>query len=120
MTSPFRPNPTLYQRLAVPRPRAAVEAALAAFDADVQAARERHGIAELLCVVGAVVAPAEEGGAAATAIAVMNYGAASMLPTLALAAREQARKAHMAMFDGLFAGGGGADGDDHEDEEPTP
>jgi len=115
MPAPFRPNPTLYQRLAVPRPRAAVEAALAAFDADVQAARERHGIAELLCVVGAVVAPAEEGGAAATAIAVMNYGDAAMLPSLAVAARDQARRATLAMFDSVFA----PPGDDHEDEEPT-
>lgn len=113
MTVPFRPNPTLYQRLAVPRPRAEVDAAIKAFDADVQSARERHGIAELLCVVGAVVESAEEGGTASTAIAVSSYGAASMTPVLALAARDRAREAHMAIFDGMFAGG-----DDEESEEP--
>ena len=117
MTTPFRPNPTLYQRLAVPRPRAAVEASIAAFDADVQAARERHGIAELLCVVGAVVAPAEEGATASTAIAVSSYGAASMTPVLALAAQRQAREMHMRIFDGMFAPSGGDGGSD--DEEPS-
>ena len=111
--TPFRPNPTLYQRLAVPRPRAEVEAAIAAFDADVQAARERHGIAELLCVVGAVVAPSEEGATASTAIAVSSYGAASMTPVLALAAQRQAREMHMRIFDGMFAPGG-EDADDGE------
>lgn len=115
MPAQFKPNPTLYQRLAVPRPRTEVEASIAAFDADVQAARERHGIAELLCVVGAVVAPAEEGATASTAIAVSSYGAASMTPVLALAAQRQAREMHMRIFDGMFAPGG----EDADDEEQS-
>jgi 4-hydroxy-3-methylbut-2-en-1-yl diphosphate synthase IspG/GcpE len=90
-----------------------VEAAIAAFDADVQAARERHGIAELLCVVGAVVAGEGEGATASTAIAVSSYGAASMTPVLALAAQRQAREMHMRIFDGMFAPGG-EDADDGE------
>ncbi len=115
--STFRPNPTLYQRLAVPRPRAEVEAAIAAFDADVQAARERHGIAELLLVCGAVVAAGEGTDAHEhMAIATASYGNAAMLPTLALAAKEQARRMHMAMFEDAFAGG--ADDDNGEDREP--
>ena len=119
MPNQFKPNPTLYQRLAVPRPRAAVEASIAAFDADVQAARERHGIAELLCVVGAVVAPSEEGATASTAIAVSSYGAASMTPVLALAAQRQAREMHMRIFDGMFAPGDGEDGDADDGEEQS-
>ena len=111
----FKPNPTLYQRLALPRPRAAVEASIASFDADVQAARERHGIAELLCVLGAVVAGEGEGGSASTAIAVSSYGAASMTPVLALAAQRQAREMHMRIFDGMFAPGG-EDADDGEEK----
>lgn len=114
MTTPFRPNPTLYQRLSQPRPLPTVEAAIAAFDADVQAARERHGIAELLLVCGAVVAPAEEGGEAQTAVAVSSYGAESMTPVLALAARERARETHMAVFDRMFAGDGGGKVDGEE------
>ena len=115
--TPFRLNPPLYQRLAIPRPRSDVEVAIAAFDADVQAARERHGIAELLCVVGAVVAGEGEGGSAQTAIAVSSYGAASMTPVLALAAQRQAREMHMRIFDGMFAPSGGDGGSD--DEEPS-
>ncbi len=114
MPNQFKPNPELYKRLATPRPRAVVEASIQAFDADVQAARERHGIAELLVVLGAVVAPAEEGGEAQTAIAVSSYGAASMTPVLALAAQRQAREAHMAMFDGMFAPGGEGEEDREE------
>ncbi len=116
--TPFRPNPSLYHRLATPRPRAEVEAAIAAFDADVRAARERHGIAELLIVCGAVVAPAEEGGREATAIATAHYGDPAMLPTLALAARNWARRAHMAMFDELFAAGADGGCEEAEDNEP--
>lgn len=97
MTSQFKPNPDLYQRLATPRPRSAAEAAIEAFDADVQAARERHGIAELLVVLGAVV----EGEG--TIVAVSNYGSAAKMATLALAAKERAREIHMAIFDEVFA-----------------
>ncbi len=118
--TPFRPNPSLYRRLSQPRPRAEVEAAIAAFDADVQAARERHGIAELLIVCGAVVAPApaEEGRREATAIATAHYGDPKMLPTLALAARNWARRAHMAIFDSLFAAGVDGGYEEAEDSEP--
>ena len=109
MPNQFKPNPELYKRLATPRPRAVVEASIQAFDADVQAARERHGIAELLCVVGAVVAG--EG----TIVAVSNYGSAAKMATLALAAKERAREIHMAIFDEVFA----ADGAESDDEEPS-
>ena len=114
MTNKFKPNPDLYTKLSTPRPRAEVHAAIAAFGADVRAARDRHGIAELLCVFGAVVEGAEEGDAPSTAIAVMSYGDTTMLPTLALAARDQARRAHVAAFDKAFATGA----DDEEDREP--
>lgn len=105
MTNKFKPNPDLYTKLSTPRPRAEVDAAIAAFGADVRAARDRHGIAELLCVFGAVVEGDEEGAAPATAIAVMSCGDAAMLSTLALVARDQARRAHVAMFDKAFAEG---------------
>ena len=109
MTNQFKPNPELYKRLATPRPRAVVEASIQAFDADVQAARERHGIAELLVVLGAVV----EGEG--TIVAVSNYGSAAKMATLALAAKERAREIHMAIFDDVFA----ADGAESDDEEPS-
>lgn len=44
-------DPATYQLCATPRPRAEVEASLAAFDAELAELRIKHRIAEVVCVV---------------------------------------------------------------------
>lgn len=56
-----RVNPELYARLTKPRPRAEVLAALEAFDAELYALREKHGIADLL-VTSATHMEKDDGG----------------------------------------------------------
>lgn len=108
-TDPHRThNPALYHRLSVPRPRAEVEASIRAFDTDVQAARERHGIAELLIVYGAMVAPEEgEAGRAELVVAIATAGSSARVPLLALHAARVGREEHLAMYDRAVAGGEG-------------
>jgi hypothetical protein len=55
-----RNNPELYARLCVPRPRADVEAALAAFDEELYALREKHGIPDLMIAYGIPIADEHE------------------------------------------------------------
>lgn len=48
----IRRDPALYARLATPRPKAEVDAALDAFDDELYALRVKHGIADLTIVAG--------------------------------------------------------------------
>jgi hypothetical protein len=78
-----RNNPALYERLTKPRSRADVEASREAFDQELYALREKHGIADMLIVHAMAIT--EPDGTSLVEIGTGYYGNASLAIQLAAA-----------------------------------
>lgn len=101
-------NPKRYREMSVPFPSAEeANAAIAAFEADVEAARIKHRIADV--VVTACVAVDYESGEA-NAIGIISFGSQEQIALMAAytaghCAAEQAELRNSAMMKGRRAGG---------------
>lgn len=94
----FRPDPALYARMSKPRSREETESAFNAFDADVRAARERHGIANVLCIVSAFAHVVGNQGPAEQVVTVAACGDMANIAALGIAGFRWAREQHIEMF----------------------
>lgn len=102
--SPFVPDPALYRDLSAPfaSPEDA-QAALAAFWADVQEARKRHRLADVVVVVQVPVRFGEEEGVSASVSHLGNWQNKEAMLARALGDASAEREALLAV---LAAGGG--------------
>lgn len=109
MAANTRSNPALYHRLSKPRPEAEVRAAIEAFDAEVYALREKHGICDLQYT--AVVAVEKDGGAM-DYMSVAHYGDTRNAVQVAVQSLAHWRKSRQRTEDAVAAAPTPEDGED--------